>query len=400
MNPGFAGFRSQFPILGHKTYLISNSLGAMPVGVYDRMHQYAETWATKGVSAWEESWWDMALHTGNVIAPLIGAGDNQLTMHPNITTIHAVVYSCFNDPELRTGRDIIVGEKLHFPSVLYVTGNWAKRNGCSLRLVHSDDGITIDTQKMIDAIDERTLLVVISHVLFKSAYIQDVDSIVKRAHEVGAYVVLDAYQSAGIMPIDVKQMDIDFLAAGVLKWLCGGPGGCFLYVKPELQQTLQPDLSGWLAHRRPFDFDTGPFEYADGAARFLNGTPSIPAMYAATEGPKLIREAGIDAIREQSVRLTSLIIEKSSEYGYAVGSPLRHEHRGGTVTLDIPHGYETSRELIERNIFIDYRKGAGIRIAPHFYNTAEETVYAVEQIKDILDSEAYTKHTGTKSIIT
>jgi kynureninase len=400
MHPRFNRFRTQFPILGNKTYLISNSLGAMPVSVYDRMYLYAETWSTKGVTAWEEEWWDMALHAGNYIAPLIGAGENQLTMHPNVTTIHAVVYSCFNDPAMRGERTYIVAEDLHFPSVLYITRNWAKRNDCTLRLVQSDDGISIDTQKMVEAIDERTLFVVMSHVLFKSAYVQDADAIIARAHEVGAYVVLDAYQSVGIMPIDVQRLVPDFLIGGVLKWLCGGPGGCFLYVKPDLRETLQPDFTGWLAHRRSFDFDIESFEYADEAARFLNGTPAIPALYAATEGPRIIQEAGIGEIREYSIRLTSAIIDKAREYGFTVKSPLIDDRRGGTVTLDVPHGYETARELIERNILIDYRRGAGIRIAPHFYNTEEETLYSVEQIKDILDTGAYKKYIGRTGVVT
>jgi len=393
-------YRSEFPILASKNYLISNSLGAMPESVYNRMNDYAYTWATKGVTAWTDEWWDMVRETGNQIAPIIGAGEGELSIHQNITTIQAIILSCFDNPDSRGNRTKIVSESLNFPSVIYVTRAWTESHGCTLELVPSDDGIHVDTQRMIEAIDENTFLVTMSHILFKSAYVQDVQAIVEKAHSVGTYVMLDSFQSVGIYPVDVKQLEVDFLAAGVLKWLCGGPGGCFLYVHPELRHQLTPRFTGWFAHQRPFDFDSAAMEYRDDVYRFLNGTPSIPALYAATEGVKIIQQAGIDTIRKKSMRQTGLIIDQADSYGFTIHSPREEKQRGGTITIDVPHGYEVSREMIAREIIVDYRKNAGIRIAPHFYNSDEEVYVAVDSIGEILKNGDYKKHKPGNSVVT
>ena len=372
----------------------------MPRRVVDRMQEYADTWSRKGVLAWEEDWWGLPQQVGDEIAPLIGAGRGEVVMHPNITLMEAVVLSAFDRKEMRRGRMRIVCEELNFPSVLYLYGEWSRTRGLEMVRVPSDDGVTMDTDRLLQAIDDRTLLVPISHVLFKSAFVQDVKAIAARAHQVGAFVVLDAYQSVGVMPADVKDLGVDFLVGGVLKWLCGGPGGGFLYVRPGLQPRLRPWLTGWLAHREPFAFDPGPIDYADGMTRFLNGTPSIPALYAAREGPAIVRAAGIDNIRRKSLHQTDLIMEEADRLGFPVRTPRDHGLRGGTVTLDVPHGYEVSRELLERNILVDFRRGAGIRIAPHFYNSDEEVVSAVRVIGKILDEGLFRRHEGKKGTVT
>jgi len=393
-------WREEFQILARTTYLISNSLGAMPRGVYDRLRRYAETWSMKGVAAWADEWWDMPITTGNVIAPLIGAASGEVTMHPNITLAEASILSCFEDRAARRDRTNIVSEEMNFPSVLYLLRNWSRTHDVELRLIPSDDGISIDLQRMIDAIDDHTLLVPISHVLFKSAFVQDVKAIVEKAHKVGALVVLDAYQSVGILPIDVKAINVDFLVGGVLKWLCGGPGGGFMYVRPDLRKQLKPRLTGWFAHRRPFDFDSGEIEYREDGFHFLNGTPGIPALYAATEGPTIIQVVGVEAIRAKSIRQTTLIIEMADKFGFNIHSPRSVDQRGGTVTIDVPNVAAVSEELQARNVLIDFRKGAGIRVSPHFYNSDEEVVFAVEQIKEILETKAFEKHIGGTSFVT
>jgi len=393
-------WRPEFPILERTTYLISNSLGAMPRSAAVRLQEYAQTWASKGVRAWNDAWWDMPLRAGDVIAPLIGADQGQVTMHPNITLMEAIVLSCFEAPGTRPGRTRVVCEGLNFPSVLYLLRKWTATHGKQLHLVPSNDGITVDTGRMVDAIDERTLLVPISHVLFRSAYIQDVRAIIEKAHSVGALVVLDAYQSVGTVPVDVKALGVDVLLGGVLKWLCGGPGGAFLYVRPDLASTLEPRLTGWLAHRRPFDFDPGEIEYADSAFRFLNGTPAIPALYAATEGARIIGQIGLEAIRLKSIRQTSMIVAEADRRGWMVRSPRESSRRAGTVTIDVPHAYDVAQELIERSILVDYRKGAGIRVAPHFYTSDEELSKALTEIGAILDDGSYRRHTGKTSVVT
>ncbi|HEY4613453.1 MAG TPA: aminotransferase class V-fold PLP-dependent enzyme [Bacteroidota bacterium] len=398
MNDDLLRWRNEFPILEHKTYLISNSLGAMPRSVSARMQEYADTWATKGVKAWADAWWEMPVRVGDRIAPLIGAKPGDVTMHPNSTTLQAIILSCFEGGDPR--RTKVVSEAFHFPSILYVTERWVKCRGGTFVLIDSDDGVTIELQKMLDAIDEQTLLVSISHVLFKSAFVQDVKAIVEKAHRVGAFVVLDAYHSVGIMPVDVRALDVDFLTGGVLKWLCGGPGGAFLYAHPERTKHCQPNLTGWFAHPKPFQFKAAPMEYREDAGKFLNGTPAIPALYAATEGPRIIQQVGVETIREKSVRQTSLLIRLAQQHGFTVHSPLDPSQRGGTVTIDVPHGYAVTQVLLARDILVDYREGAGIRIAPHFYNSDEEVERVMSAMVEILQNKSYEQFASRRSVVT
>ena len=372
-------WRDEFPILKKSTYLISNSLGAMPKSVYERMHEYADTWANLGVKAWQESWWELSLTTGNLIAPLIGAGQNEITMHPNVSLIQSIIISSFN---FESKRNKVVYTDLEFPSDMYVYQKLAKSKGAEIQIIKSDDGFIPPTEKLIDAIDENTLLVPVSHVLFKNAYKMDIKSIVEKANSVGALVVLDAYHSVGTLEVDVKKLGVDILMGGVLKWLCGGPGGGFLWVKPELREKLEPEVTGWLAHTNPFAFES-EMEYTNSAYRFMNGTPTIPSFYAAQEGPKIISQIGMDKIRKKSIHQTEKIIKLAEDAGYKINTPKEPELRGGTVSIDMPNVFEISNELINRNIMIDYRPGVGIRIAPHFYNTDVEIDILFDAIKKI-----------------
>ena len=396
MRDSLLKWRKEFPILEKSTYLISNSLGAMPRSVYNKMHEYAETWATRGVRAWADSWWEMSIAVGDVIAPLIGAKSGEVSMHTNISLLQAILISCF---DLSGKRNKIVYTDMEFPSVMYVYEQFARAQGAKLKIVKSNNSITVPTNKLLAAIDENTLLVPISHVLFKSAYIQDVQTIVERAHKCGALVILDAYHSVGIIPVDVRKLGVDILVGGVLKWLCGGPGGAFLWIRPSLRKKLKPKVTGWMAHKRPFAFETS-MRYSEDTTRFLNGTPSIPALYAATEGPRIISQVGVKRIREKSKHQTQLVIERAQQYGFRVVSPMDPEQRGGTVTISVPHAYEVSRELLRREIIVDYRQGAGIRLAPHFYNSDEEVLHTVDQIIEILKTQAYRRHTKRHSKVT
>jgi kynureninase len=377
-------------------YLISNSLGAMPASVETRMKEYANTWASRGVRAWAESWWEMPLAVGDIIAPLIGARAREVSMHTNVSLMQAAIISCF---EFKPKKNRIVYSDLEFPSVMYVYEKFAASRGAKITTIRSKDGIGIPTEQILDAIDDRTLLVPISHVFFKSAYIQDIKAIVEKAHRHGAYVILDAYHSVGIVPVDVRKLGVDILVGGVLKWLCGGPGGAFLWMMPGLRKKLNPLVTGWVAHEQPFAFET-KMKYASGAEKFLNGTPAVPALYAAAEGPKIIAQVGVENIREKSIRQTALIIEEAARRSLDVVSPLDPNRRGGTVTLAMPQAYEISRELLAKNIVIDYRKGAGIRIAPHFYTSDEEILLALDTIDEIAATGAYKKHLRTRSKVT
>src|SRR4051812_20956421 len=317
MTDPLLSFRGEFPILERTTYLVSNSLGAMPRAVPDRLAEYVDQWAELGVRAWAKGWWDMPLTVGNEIAPLIGASPGQIAMLPNVTIAQTSVLSAL---PYGAGRDAIVMTDLDFPSVRYVYDELATRLGARIVAVPSDDGVSIDTQRVIDAIDDHTRLVAISHVLFRSAYIMEVEAICRRARDVGALVSLDAFHSVGVMPVDVAALGVDFLSGGVLKWLCGGPGGAFLYASPEVTKTLKPSFTGWQAHARPFAFEN-EMHYAENAWHWLNGTPAIPALFAAIEGPKIVARAGVDAIRAKSIRQTSRLMELADARGYKVNAP-------------------------------------------------------------------------------
>lgn len=396
VNDPLLAFRDQFPILERTTYLVSNSLGAMPRATADRLAEYADTWATWGVQAWAREWWEMPLRVGDEIAPLIGANAGEVAMVPNVSTAQAAIVSAV---PFTGERDALVTTALDFPSVRYVYERLAQRLGARLVVVPSDDGTTVDEQRLLEAIDERTALVAVSHVLFRSAYVLDAAAICRRAREVGALVSLDAYHSVGVLPVDVRALDADFLSGGVLKWLCGGPGGSFLWVRPELSRTLEPAVTGWQAHARPFAFEP-EMDYAEGAARWLGGTPPIPALYAAIEGPRIVRQAGVARIREKSVRQTSRLIELADARGWAVTAPRDPARRGGTVAFAVPHAYEVAQALLARQILVDYRPGAGIRVAPHFYTADDEIEHVVSAIEDILGSGAWQEYAGRRAVVT
>jgi kynureninase len=389
-------FRAEFPILERTTYLVSNSLGAMPRSVPAKLAEYADSWATLGVRAWAKGWWEMPLALGDEIAPLIGAAPGTVAMAPTVTFAQAVILSSL---ALTSGRDTIVMSALDFPSVRYVYDELAPKLGARVVVVPSDDGISIDEDRLCDAIDERTALVAISHVLFKSAWIVDAARITAHAHRMGALVSLDAYHSVGVIPVDVQAIGADFLTGGVLKWLCGGPGGCFLYASPGASAKLEPALTGWQAHAHPFAFD-GDMEYATGAARWLGGTPVIPALYANAEGPRIVKRAGMEAIRAKSMRQTARLVELADLRGYKVSAPRNPERRGGTVAFDVPHGAEVAQALLARDVIIDYRPGAGIRVAPHFYTSDDEVERAVFETENILESGAWKQFEGSRPTVT
>ncbi len=381
MNDDLLSRRDEFPILSRTTYLISNSLGAMPGSVPEALQGYADDWATEGVRSWEtRGWFTLPIEVGDQIAPLLGAAAGSVSTQPNVTLASAVVASCF---DFSGERNKIVCSALNFPSIIYLYRQ-QERRGARLQLIDSPDGVHVPLDAMLEAIDEHTALVPISHVIFKSAFIQDVGAIVARAHEVGALVALDTYQSTGAVPVDVAAWDVDFAVGGTLKWLCGGPGVAYLYVKPELADALEPAVTGWMSHTNPFAFDPGPIDRNSGAWRFISGTPSIPALRACRPGLKIVNEVGVEAIRANSLQQTRRIIEAADAHGWVVNTPRHDEARGGTVSLMVPDCEQVSRQLLARDILIDFRPGAGIRLSPHFYNTDDEIDHAIATIAELV----------------
>ncbi|MCY7303388.1 MAG: aminotransferase class V-fold PLP-dependent enzyme [Thermoleophilia bacterium] len=373
-------YRSEFPILEHTTYLINHSLAAMPAKAEDRLAEYARMWKERGIRSWGEGWWTMPMTVGDQVGRIIGGATGTTVMHQNVAVAEAIVLSSFFpiDPK----RNRVVYERGNFPSVRYL---YQAQPDLEV-IVCEDDGA------IVDAIDEQTLLVPISHVLFRTGEIQEIEPIIRRAHEVGAHVILDCYQSAGIVPFDVTALNVDFAVGGSVKWLNGGPGNGWLYVRPDLSERLQPTFTGWQAHERPFGFEE-EMVYTDGAARFLTGTPNVPALYAATAGYDLVEEVGVERIRENSLRQTQLLIDRAEFAGFEIRSPQSPERRGGTVTVHVPEFAAVHKELTARQILCDFRPD-GIRLGPHYYNSDDELEFTIDQIGEILESGAYEQHLG------
>jgi kynureninase len=378
-------YRSEFPILEHATYLASHTLGPMPRKAAERLEEFARMWAERGIRAWADGWWRTPMEVGDQIGGIVGAPAGSTVMQQNVAIAEAIVLSCFHpvDP----GRNRVVYERGNFPSVRYLYQAQPE-----LEVVVCEDDAEI-----VERIDERTLLVPISHVLFKDSLIQDVEPIVRRAHDVGARVILDCYQSAGIVPVDLTALGVDFAVGGSVKWLCGGPANGWLYVRPDLAETLEPTYVGWQAHARPFAFEE-TLEYMSGAARFLTGTPNPAAHMAATAGYDLIEEIGVDRIRENSLRQTELLIRLADSAGFDVHSMRDAARRGGAVIVDVPEAAAVYAELEERAILCDYRPGAGIRVGPHFFNTDDEIRFVIEQISDVLETGAWQRHAGAVAL--
>ena len=377
-----SGYRDRFPILASTTYLINHSLGAMPAEAGRRLERFAHEWATRGARAWGEGWWDSPLRVGDLLGRIIGAPPGSVAMHQNVTVAEAIVLSCF---EPGPPRNRIVFEEGLFPSVRYVQQAWSRFGAEAV--------VCEDTDAVVDANDERTLLVPVSHVLYKTGEIQPIERIVERAHAAGAHVCLDAYQSAGAVPLDVTALGAEFCVGGSVKWLCGGPGAGWLYVRPDVAERLEPAFAGWQAHARPFAFETA-MEYADGAARFLTGTPAVPSLYAASAGYEIVAEIGVDRIREKSMRQTALLVDLVDAAGFELSSPRDAARRGGSVVFRVPDFPAVHAELAARDVICDYRPDVGLRFGPHFFTDDDELRFAVAQVSEILETGAHLARAG------
>ncbi|HEX9367309.1 MAG TPA: aminotransferase class V-fold PLP-dependent enzyme [Vicinamibacterales bacterium] len=374
-------WRAEFPIVETCTYLVSHSLGAMPRKTAAYLQEFADMWSTRGVRAWHEGWWEIGRETGNLLAPILGVPKSTISMHQNVTIAQGIIASCF---DYAGSRRTIVMTELEFPSNHYLFEGF-RRYGAEIRYVPSADPIRLDLQRFLDAIDERTLLVPLSLVLFKSGGITDARAVIEKAHRVGAHVILDVYQGAGTVPMDLDAWQADFAVGGSVKWLCGGPGAGYLYVRPDLARTLKPAFIGWAAHDSPFEFATGPVRYAGSPERFQSGTPNVPSLYSARAGYEIVASIGVPAIRARSLLLTRRLMDAALAAGFRLNTPTSDHERGGSVIIDVPDGPAVADELIRRGVIIDHRPGAGIRMAPHFYNTEAEIDHAMETLRDVVN---------------
>jgi kynureninase len=370
--------RKHFPALEECVHFISHSLGCMPAQAKEDLGEFLELWHRKSITAWSD-WLPEVDRAAERIAKLISAQPGTVVMHQNVSGVMAVLASCF---EYTPERNKVVYEALQFPTVSYV---WQaeQRRGASCVLVPSQDGMTIDTDAMCAAIDEQTLVVPISHVVYSSAYIQDVQKICDRARQVGAHVILDCYQSIGTLPIDVTELGVSFACGGSVKYLCGGPGAAWLYVRKDLIEKFTPRVTGWFGHEAPFAFTMPDQSYAETIWRYMGGTPAVAALYQSRAGQRLIGEIGVRKIREKSLVMTQACIDQIDELGLKLNSPRDAARRGGSIVFDFVGAADVCRELNRRKFFCDHRAGVGIRIAPHFYTKAEEIELFFGELKKI-----------------
>ena len=386
--------RSEFPILEKCVYLISNSLGAVPKKAQEKLLEFYRMWAEEGVGAWQIKWWELSRKIANQLASFLGAGEEEVTMMANATHCHWVILSTkFLKRNEKRNRIIMTDQD--FPSILYAVSKISAFMGWEVKIVRSKGRPGIDVEDILKTLDERTLFVATSHVSFKSAYIQDIKKISAKAQEVGALTLIDGYHGPGILPVDVRQLDVDFYVGGCLKWLCGGPGNAFMYVRPELSENLEPQLTGWFAHRQPFIFSP-EMEYTHGSYRFMSGTPSIASLYSATAGLDIIKKIGIVQIRDKSLSLTESIIKKAIKRGYGLFTPQEASLRGGAVSVSLPHAFAVKQALEKRGVMVDFRKGEDnepdvIRIGPHFYSKEEEIDILFQEIDSIYRSGEFKK---------
>ena len=372
-------WRAEFPIVETCAYLVSHSLGAMPRRAREHLQAFADEWDHRGVRAWHEGWWEIGRETGNLLAPLLGVPTGTITMHQNATVAQSIVASCFS---FDGARRRIVLQDLDFPTNHYLFEGF-RRYGADLVYVKSDSTVRAPLDRLLEAIDDRTALVPISLVLFRSGCLQDVRPVIDKAHRVGATVVLDVYQAAGTVPMQLGALGVDFAVGGSVKWLCGGPGAGYLYVRPDLVHCLQPSVVGWAGHVEPFEFETGGIRYAPGIERFQSGTPNVPALASARAGYEIVAEIGVPAIREKSLRLTRRLMDAAKSRGWRLNTPDHDDERGGSVVVDVPQADQVTTELLRRQVIVDYRPGAGIRLAPHFYSTEADIDQAVDALDDI-----------------
>ena len=371
-------WRTEFPTVESTLYFVSHSLGAMPRAVEDELRRYALTWKTRGIRAWEEGWFALPTQIGDIVGGIFNAEPGTVSMHENVTVAEAIALSAV---DFKAPRNRLVCTAEDFPSLLYLYEGLARR-GAEIVRIGAHAGRRIEEGDVIAAIDERTAVVALSHVLFRNSQIVDLAPIARRAREAGALTLIDAYQAVGTVPVDVRALGVDMLTGGSVKWLCGGPGAGYLYVSPRMRTRLEPAITGWLAHESPFDFDSGPTRRDPGARRFWTGTPGLPGFIAARSGYEIVARIGADAIRAKSLHQTARMIALADEYGLPVSSPREAARRGGTVVLDVPGAEAACAALLAGDVLLDFRPGVGLRLAPHFYTRDEELELVMTRVRD------------------
>ncbi len=379
-HPELLAYRAEFPILQRKTYLNSCSLGALSQRSIAGMARYLEMWNEWGAHAWYEIWLGEIAKARQKFATLIGAQLHEVAIAPSVSAAVSSIATALD----YSVRNKVVLADMDFPTLAY---QWLVKGslGVECRFVKSPDRIYMPPELFESEVDEKTALVATSRVFFTSGYIQDVRAVADIAHKNGAYVLIDDYQGTGQIPINVNTMDIDFLVTGTLKWLMGGPGLSFVYIREGLLPQIQPTVTGWFGHREQFKFKTQEFEFRPEATRVEMGTPAVPTIYTANGGLDMVLEISTERICERSRYLTNDLIAQAREHGWNVHAPQEPERRSSIVMLELERPEEIVKALIDRNIITDSRPGL-LRISPYFYNTIEENALVIDAIAEILAS--------------
>lgn len=371
----WAQSRAEFPTLARKTYLNTCSLGALSTRVRAAVNRHLDLWEEYGASAWYKIWLGECAALRAASERLFNAPAGSVALAPSVGVALSTLGSCLDYRQ----RPKVITTALDFPTIPY---QWLARRDVEVVMLPSDDGITVPLERYEQAIDERTALVATSHVFFASGTIQPAREIAALAHAKGALCLIDGYQAAGQIPVDVVADDVDFYLTGGLKWLLGGTGIVEMYVRPELTTRLEPTVTGWFAHERQFAFDAQNFSYAPDARRFEIGTPALAAVYAAHAGMQIVLEYGPQAIRERTQQLVADLVGRLREIGCQltmVDDPAQH---GGIVMIRSAEHARVVAELAERGIIVDHRPGH-IRVSPYFYNTEDENAAFVQQITQL-----------------
>ena len=370
--------RSDYPVLARSTYLASHTLGAMHRRTPERLADYAALWAEHGVLAWDQ-WAPEVQRVADVVGSLVGAPPGTTVLRQNVADLLGDVVSAL---DWRGPRNRVVTSSLEWPGSLHTWSQISRLGGEAVVVPGQADGVELDLDAMVAAIDERTLLVECSHVLFRTSTLIDVRQLVEKAHAVGALAVIDGYQAAGTVPVDVVDLGVDLYLGGSVKYLSGGPGNGWMYAAPAVSARLEPVTTGWFGQAEPLAF-APETAYASGMARFAGGTPGVPAAFAAAPAYEALAEIGIARVRERSVSMTQPLLESALDRGFTVRSPHEAARRGGHVTIDPGDSTRVHDGLLERGFVVDHRPGVGIRVSPHFYNSLDEAMAVLDAMQDL-----------------
>jgi kynureninase len=375
-----ADYRSEFPVLERTAYLISASLGPIGTRARSRLDAYLDAWAAKGAPdlVWFQDIFPAMGELKGTFARMVGCDADELAITTNVSVALSTVATCL---DLSGSRNRIVLSELDFPTDGHV---WLAQPDAEIVWLPSEDGLTIPLQTYADAIDERTALVMVNRVLYRSSAIMDAKAVCTMAREAGALTFVDDYHGAGIVPLDLHDLGCDLYSAGVLKWLCGGPGLAFLYARRDLLPSLEPRITGWFATADPFSFDTQHLVYHPTARRLEHGTPPAPVVFLAQGGLDVITEVGVERIRARQGELTDHVIAGADEMGLPVRTPRERRARGGVVNVGVgARAGEICHALLARGVCTDFR-GDGLRVSPHFFNTEDDIDRMFAELRELV----------------